>query len=41
MSGLVVLAALASIVITAALAWVLWRMNAAPARRDQGGDGDD
>jgi hypothetical protein len=33
MSGLVLLAALASIVITALLTFVLWRMNA-PARRD-------
>jgi len=37
MSMLVLFAALASIVITALLAWVLWRMNA-PAG-DDGGDG--
>jgi len=39
MSNLVVFAALASIVITAMLTIVLWRMNAPRKGRDVGGDG--
>jgi len=37
MSGLVIFAALASIAITAMLAFVLWRMNAPRVRRGDGG----